>query len=185
MLAAGAFIFCCVLGAQGLAAQLLPRRQFLRVSSFLQLAAFGLFVTVYFLEPKLVAPGEIAVWQSHAYLAWSPTYWFLGLLQELNGSPALAPLAKRAWIGLAAAFGATAVAYSLSYLRTMRKIVEAPDIVSWSRKGSWLPSFGILSRRQWDSSVSGPCCAAASTVSWSPSIWGSASPLLSSSRDGR
>jgi CubicO group peptidase (beta-lactamase class C family) len=30
MLMAGAFIYCCVLGAQGLAAQLLPRRHFLR-----------------------------------------------------------------------------------------------------------------------------------------------------------
>jgi len=72
----------------------------------------------------------------------SPTYWFLGLFQELNGSPALAPLATRAWIGLAVAFSATALAYSLSYLRTMQKIVEAPDIVSGSRRGSWLPSFG-------------------------------------------
>jgi CubicO group peptidase (beta-lactamase class C family) len=57
MFAAAAFIFCCVLGVQGLTAQLLPRQIFLRVSSFLQLAAFGLFVSVYFLEPKLVAPG--------------------------------------------------------------------------------------------------------------------------------
>ena len=106
------------------------------------MAAFGLFVAVYFLEPKLIAPGEIAVWQSHAYLEWSPTYWFLGLFQQLNGSPALAPLARRAWIGLAAAFGATAVAYSLSYFRTMQKIVEAPDMAPASAAGSWLPRFG-------------------------------------------
>src|SRR5437868_5478435 len=51
MLAAGAFIFCCVLGVQGIAAYLLPRRRFLRVSAFLQLAAFCLFVSVYFLQP--------------------------------------------------------------------------------------------------------------------------------------
>jgi hypothetical protein len=142
MLTAGAFIFCCVLGAQGLAAQLLPHRQFLRVSSFLQLAAFGLFVSVYFLEPKLIAPGEIAAWQSHPYLAWSPTYRFLGLFQQLNGSPALAPLATRAWIGLAVAFAATALAYSLSYLRTMRRIVEAPGIAPGTHIGTWLPRFG-------------------------------------------
>jgi CubicO group peptidase (beta-lactamase class C family) len=142
MLTAGAFIFCCALGVQGLAAQLLPRQLFLRVSSFLQLSAFGVFVSVYFVEPKLVAPGEIAFWQSHAYLDCSPSYWFLGLFQELNGSPALAPLARRAWIGIAVAFGATAVAYSLAYLRTMRKIVEAPDIVPRARSGRWLPSFG-------------------------------------------
>jgi CubicO group peptidase (beta-lactamase class C family) len=142
MLAAGAFIFCCVIGVQGLTAQLLPRQIFLRMSSFLQLAAFGLFVSVYFLEPKLVAPGELAEGQSHGYLEWSPTYWFLGLFQQLNGSPALAPLARRAWIGLAVVFGATAVAYSLAWSRTVRKIVEAPDIASPSRRGNWLPGFG-------------------------------------------
>jgi CubicO group peptidase (beta-lactamase class C family) len=142
MLLAGAFVFCCVLGAQGIAAQLLTRQQFLRASSVLQLAAFGLFVTVYFLEPKLVAPGEIAFWHSQPYVEWSPSYWFLGLFQQLNGSPALAPLAKRAWIGLAIAFGATAGAYSLAYLRTMRKIAESPDIVSGSRRANWLPGFG-------------------------------------------
>src|SRR5947208_6507381 len=86
MLAAGAFMFCCVLGLQGLAAQLLPRRLFLRVSSFLQIAAFFVMVAVYFLEPKLAAPG-----QSQPYIDWSPSYWFLGLFQQLSGSPALAP----------------------------------------------------------------------------------------------
>ncbi len=54
--------------------------------------AFALFVSVYFVEPKLVTPGEIAVGRSSAYLAWSPSYWFLGLFQQLNGSPALAAL---------------------------------------------------------------------------------------------
>lgn len=142
MLTAGAFIFCSVLGVQGLTAQLLSRRLFLRVSSFLQLTVFGLLISIYFLEPKIVAPGEIAVWQSHAYLNWSPTYWFLGLFQELNGSSAMAPLAMRAWIGLTVAFGATALAYSLSYLRTMRKIIETPDIGPALHCRNWLPRFG-------------------------------------------
>src|SRR5580693_10207667 len=51
MFSAGAFNFCCVLGVQGLAAQLLPRRYFLRLSAFLQMAAFCLFVSSYFMEP--------------------------------------------------------------------------------------------------------------------------------------
>ena len=51
MLASGVFIYCGVLGVQGLAAQLLPRRLFLRVSGLLQLAAFCLFVCGYFLQP--------------------------------------------------------------------------------------------------------------------------------------
>src|SRR5216683_6182233 len=56
MLASGAFLFCSGLGAQGLAAQLLPRRAFLRFSAFLQLAAFFVILSVYFLEPALATP---------------------------------------------------------------------------------------------------------------------------------
>jgi len=142
MLAAGAFIYCCVLGAQGLAAQLLPRKYFLRLSSYMQMAAFGIFVGAFFLEPKLVSPGALLIRQNSAYLEWSPSYWFLGLFQQLNGSPALPELATRAWIGMAVAFGATGSAYTLAYLRTMRKIVEEPDIAPAVGGRSWLPGFG-------------------------------------------
>jgi hypothetical protein len=142
MLASGAFIFCCVLAVQGLAAQLLPRRLFLRISAFLQLAAVGLFVSVYFLQPMLAMPSTILDAQSQGPPAWSPSYWFLGLFQQLNGSPALAPLATRAWIALALALGGTAAAYALSYFRTLRKIAEEPDIVAGARSANWLPGFG-------------------------------------------
>ncbi len=142
MLLAGGFIYCCVLGAQGIAAQLLPRRHFLRVSSWMQLAAFGIFVAAYFLEPKIVTPAALIVPQGSAYLEWSPSYWFLGLFQQLNGSPALPELARRAWLAIAIAFGATASAYTLAYFRTMRRIVEEPDIAPASSGRNWLPRFG-------------------------------------------
>ncbi len=142
MLMAGAFIFCCVLGAQGLAAQLLPRRHFLRVSSWMQLAAFGILVAAYFLEPKIVTPSEFIAPENSAYLAWSPSYWFLGLFQQLNGSPALADLATRAWQAIGITFGCTVTAYTLAYLRTMRKIVEEPDITPVVRGRRWAPRFG-------------------------------------------
>ncbi len=142
MMAAGAFIYCCVLGAQGLAAQLLPRRHFLRVSASMQLAAFGIFTIAYFLEPKLVTPSALIDPQDSAYAEWSPSYWFLGLFQQLNGSPALPELARRAWIAIAIAFGATASAYTLAYFRTLRRIVEEPDIAPASGGRSRLPRFG-------------------------------------------
>ncbi len=142
MLAAGAFIFCCVLGLQGLAAQLLPRPFFLRVSSWMQLAAFCLFVSVYFLEPMMPAPGALIAAQSQGALAWSPSFWFLGLFQQLTGSPALAPLAQRAWAGLGIAVSLTAVAYALSYFRTLRQILEEPDIAPGFRGAGRLPRFG-------------------------------------------
>jgi CubicO group peptidase (beta-lactamase class C family) len=142
MLAAGAFIYCSVLGVQGLAAQLLPRRHFLRVSSWMQLAAFAIFMTAYFLEPKLVTPVDLISREGSAYIEWSPSYWFLGLFQQLNGSPALPELARRAWIAIAVAFGATASAYTLAYLRTLRRIVEEPDIPPAAAFRIRLPRFG-------------------------------------------
>jgi CubicO group peptidase (beta-lactamase class C family) len=141
MLAAGAFIYCCVLAVQGLAMQLLSRQCFLRVSSFLQLAAFCLLVSVYFLQPLIAAPNPFDI-RSAGLPGWSPSYWFLGLFQQLNGSPALAALAGRAWIGLVIAVGTTAAAYVLSYLRSLRKIIEEPDILPDVRRGSWLPGLG-------------------------------------------
>ena len=40
-----------------------------------------------------------------SWISWIPSYWFVGLYQQLSGSlhPALAPFARRAWIGLIAA----------------------------------------------------------------------------------
>ena len=142
MLAAGAFIYCFVLGLQGILAQFLPRRWYLRASSFLQLAVFALFVCGFFVLPSPIYALFVA--PDRPWLAWIPTYWFVGMFQQLNGSlhPALAPLAWRGWISLAAVVSVTALAYALSYLRTTRRIVEEPDIAPGSRRPMWLPRFG-------------------------------------------
>jgi hypothetical protein len=144
MLASGAFLFGCVLAAQGVAAQLLPRRVFLRAWAFLQMAAFCLFVGTYFLEPSLANPRALADPGNQRALAWLPSYWFFGLFHWLNGSMpnSMAPLARRAGIGLAAAMIGAMAACLLAYLRTLRKIVEEPDILPASRGLSWLPRFG-------------------------------------------
>ena len=146
MFTAGAFNFCCVLGVQGLAAQVLPRRYFLRLSAFLQMAAFCWFVSSYLLEPTLVTPRALVAPENQRTLGWLPSYWFLGFFHQLNGSmqPAFAPLARRAWIGLAISIFGTAIAYALSYFRTLKKIVEEPDIVAGSGGVHWLPHFGNL-----------------------------------------
>lgn len=144
MLAAGIFIYCALLAIQGLAAQILSRRLFLRASGFLQMIAFCSLVCAYFLEPPVDSLKMLAAPQNRHVLVWLPSYWFLGLFHQLNGSmhPALGPLARRAWLGLAvAALGATA-AYALSYIRTMRQIVEEPDITPSLRGFRWLPRFG-------------------------------------------
>jgi len=141
MVAAGVFIFCCVLSLQGFSALLLPRRWSLRASAFLQLAVFCLLVTGYFLQRSPIT----VLWTGsrQPWISWIPSYWFVGLYQQLSGSlhPALAPFAQRAWIGLAVAVAATGGAYAASYFRTIRKILEQPDISPGYRTG-WLPHLG-------------------------------------------
>lgn len=143
VLAAGAFTFCVLLTLQGLAGQL-PRRWFLRVSPVLQMGAFVALFWNFFFEPAMGDPRLLGLAQSRGLLDGWPSYWFLGLFEALNGwpSPAFGPLALRALAGLSlAAFGAS-TAFLLSYLRTIRKIVEEPDIVPGTRGGAWLPPFG-------------------------------------------
>jgi hypothetical protein len=144
MILAGGFIFGSVLCVQGLAAQFLPRRQFLRASALLQMAAFCLLVSVYFLQPTLTMPADLAAPRNQHLLVWLPSYWFLGLLQQLNGSmhPLLAPLARRAWNGLAVVGSGAIAVYVQSYFRTLRKIVEEPDIMPGAGRASWFPNFG-------------------------------------------
>ncbi|MBV8896604.1 MAG: beta-lactamase family protein [Acidobacteriaceae bacterium] len=141
MLAASSFMYCGVLGLQGVAAYLLPRQWFLRLASSLQLTVFCVLVSVYFLQPNIAAPNPFDV-HSSGLPAWSPSYWFLGLFQQLNGSPALASYASRAWIALMTALAGTAAAYLVSYFSGSRKIIEQPDIQPAGRRQLLLPRFG-------------------------------------------
>jgi CubicO group peptidase (beta-lactamase class C family) len=100
MTVAGIFTLGLAMTVQGVVAAVLPRRYFLRVSSWLQLATFCLVVGTYFLQPMVIRPDVLRAAQSGGVFSASPSLWFLGMLQELSGSPALAPLAASAWIGL-------------------------------------------------------------------------------------
>jgi hypothetical protein len=144
MIAAGAFVYFGLLGVQGLAAQILPRRLFLRSSGWLQLTAFCLFVAVYFLEPEVDGLVTLISSATHRWVACVPSYWFLGLFHELNGSmhPRLRPLAWRAWVALGASAFVAAGAHALSWISTLRQIVEQPEISSSPRGLRWLPRFG-------------------------------------------
>ena len=142
--AAGAFLYCAMLGLQGIVG-LLPRPWFLRISSFLQIGAFALFLGVIFLQPSLMTTKALAAPENQRALAWLPDYWFMGLFNVISGQnphPALSRLADRAIIGFAIALLIALVAFVLSWLRTMRKIAEEPDILPSTRGGLWLPRFG-------------------------------------------
>ncbi len=144
MLAAGVFVYGAVLGTQGLAALTLPRRLFLRLSGYLQMAAICLIMGMYFLQPGFGGLDDLTIGSVGRLIQWLPSYCFLALYEQLNGSmhPALGSMARRAWIGLAGVVCGTALVYTLSYWRTLRKIVEEPDIMPGSRRFSWLPRFG-------------------------------------------
>jgi hypothetical protein len=134
-----------MLAVQGLVANLLPRQVFLRVSAFLQAGALCGLLSVYFLEPSFYSVKALTAPGNQRALAWLPSYWFLGLFQQLNGSmvgigqPAMAPLAHRAWMGLGIAAVWAGVAMVLAYFRMMPKIVEQAEIQPMGR--GW--SFGL------------------------------------------
>ncbi len=106
-----------------------------------------------------------------------------------EGHAMMSPLALRAVVSLAIAILVAGGARSLlSYLRTLRKIVEEPDIVPGSRGGIWLPRFGNLTRDGADA-VRHPysgCAAVRIAPSWH-SIWAadSQSPLCQWKEPGR
>jgi hypothetical protein len=117
---------------------------FLRLSAVFQAAAMCVLLSVYFLEPSLASPGALADPRNQWLLSLLPSYWFLGLFNQWNGSmhPALAPLAARAWIGLACCVLGAGAALLLCYFRLMGKIVEQPDILPQTRSVWPAPRLG-------------------------------------------
>jgi len=146
MLLAAAFMFCCVLGLQGIASLLLRRQQLLRLSALLQVGGFFFLFGVYLVEPSLEVREALAAPENLKLLAGFPSYWFFGLFQELNGSmlPEFVPLARRALVCVAIAICGGVASVLLAYFRTMRKIVEEPDIMPGAHRTKWAPQFGSL-----------------------------------------
>jgi hypothetical protein len=142
MAAAGVFLFCSLLTLQGVLANVLPRQMFLRLSALLQAGILCGLLCVYLLEPSLESTRALLAPGNQRELAWLPTYWFLGLFQQLNGSmrPEFVPLVRRAWVGLGASVLGAGVALLLSYFRMLPKIVEQPEIMPVVR-GFTLPDW--------------------------------------------
>lgn len=141
---ASVFLYGAVLALQGIAALILPRKLFLQFSAIAQLAAFGLFMAVYFLEPTLESLGQMGDPANRWLVGASPVYWFAALLNQVNGTlpDELMWVAERAWAGLAMALVGAGVALVLCYLHTMKKSVEEPDLVPGSAGMHWAPRLG-------------------------------------------
>jgi len=140
MIASTVFLYGSVLAVQGFAAFLFSRGLYLRISAFLQLAAFAVFLGVYFLLPPIPSSAAMADPQNHWRLIWWPCYWFFALFCQLNGSlPESASwLAWWAWIALGVASLGAIASLLLCYARTMHKTVEEPDLVASGRRPSAL-----------------------------------------------
>jgi hypothetical protein len=110
---------------------LLPWQLFLRLSSLLQACAFTLLLGGYLLEPSLESIPALTAPANQGLLKYLPSYWFLGLFQQLNGSmqPAFALLAVRAWIGLSIAATLALMLLSSAWFWRLRRAVEQPDIL--------------------------------------------------------
>lgn len=143
ILASSAFVYCAVLTFQGLTALLLPRRLFLRILAMAQVVAFGLAMGSYFLLPYIDTPAALTDPGNHSTLAFSPLFWFFALANQVNGTlpPHSAWLARRGWIALAAVIACAMASFALSYLRTMRKTIEQPDLLPNRRAIHW-PAIG-------------------------------------------
>jgi hypothetical protein len=133
MVAASLFIAGSLIGLQGLAIVLLPRRYFIRVSPALQFTAFAVLIAGYLLQPLGFTADDLAAAQIGGPVSGSPSYWFLGLYQGLNGSGAMPMLATRAWVGVAVAIALACLAYGVSYVGTLQGIAEQPDVTATVR----------------------------------------------------
>lgn len=145
MCMAALFTLAVFIGIQGLAAQALSYRAFQRWSGMVQLLAFFSILAAYFLKPQLATVPGLAAPQNHNWLTWLPSYWFLGIFQELSGSanPIFARLARHGMSMTGLAITVAAFSLSLVYGRTVKKIVEQPDIAPTDRLHH---SSGVLSR---------------------------------------
>jgi hypothetical protein len=108
----------------------MPWRWFVRVSAALQMASLLVVLGTFFLTPPIKE-----VLKSHSPLvAWLPSYWFTGLLHLLRGdlTPELAAAGRLALRNLTLAAAIAAAAFSFSWMRGMRIIVETADVASGS-----------------------------------------------------
>jgi hypothetical protein len=144
MIAATVFLYGSVLAVQGFTAFLFSRGRYLRISAFLQLAAFGVFLGVFFLLPAIPSAEAMANPQNHWRLIWWPCYWYFALFCQLNGSlpDSVSWLASWAWTALGIALLGAIASLMLCYARTMRKTVEEPDLVAAGRGPTAALRFG-------------------------------------------
>lgn len=123
MVAAAVFVFAALFAIQGLVSYLMPR-----FAAAVQTIAVCVLVAGYCLQRS---PVDVLLQEARGpWQAFIPSYWFVGLYQQLSGSlhPGLAAFAHRALIGLTIAVSAAVLVSSTSYMRGARRLLERPDV---------------------------------------------------------
>jgi hypothetical protein len=136
--AAAIFVFGSTLTIEAVAGRVLPRQMYLRLSAMLQMLVLCVLLTVYALEPSLESNAALGLAANHRLLEWLPSYWFLGMFQQMSGAGANVAvfqwLAHRAWVAVLFAGAGGAGTVMLSYFYAMRRIAEQAEIVPWRKR---------------------------------------------------
>uniref|UniRef100_Q01YP6 Uncharacterized protein n=1 Tax=Solibacter usitatus (strain Ellin6076) TaxID=234267 RepID=Q01YP6_SOLUE len=132
------FLFFALTALQGVLLNLLPPRQFGRVTGTLQGLLVGVMLILVVLSFS-IQPEVTRLLVQPDFARWLPPVWFLGLCQRLSGDPdpAMSLLAGRALTGLAVAIVVVLASYMASYRRHRTLLVEgaAPSRRHWRWPG--------------------------------------------------
>jgi hypothetical protein len=135
---AGFLVFFTLVTVQGVLLNILPVRQFPRVSLALQGALIGLFLCalpLVFTVPDLHPYMELRP----AWAVWAPPLWFLGVDQVIagNSEPMALRLTFLAFASVAASAATAILVYLWSYRRHRTRVIESPGIEGAAMPRPW------------------------------------------------
>lgn len=145
--AASAFTFFACLLLLGVMLAVLPPVWFLRVSVPVRMAIVAGLVAL--LGTSFAVPAMLR--EAPAWAGWLPPVWFLSWYQSLQGraTPAMLHWAAMAAPATALVFGASMLAYLVSYRRSFVKIPESASVARRGERERWPWLRRVLERFVW------------------------------------
>ena len=142
---ASVFAFFAVFSLLGVLMAVLPARAFRRFSTYVRGIVVIYLVAILctsFAVPDLLRRLEAS---APVWAMLTPSCWFLGLCQSLNGraGPALMQLARLAFPGFALVAGLALCAYAVSYRRYFVRVAETTEVADTART-SQISFWGVL-----------------------------------------
>jgi hypothetical protein len=134
--AASAFVFFTFLCIQGLLINVLSFQKYKWISTWVQLGSLFTILCLLFLVPNIAHPVRIADPRNATLVHLLPSFWFLGLYEQMLGSPVpiVRELAAMARTALAISAVLAIAAYSLGYKRYVRKTIEEAEALPTDRR---------------------------------------------------